>query len=71
MNIEHFSKNEFIKIIDVDLIKQGEMLWKSGDVVQIKDIDVFENRIEVWNKEKWLSEFIYEYEFDGIERFIK
>lgn len=68
MDIDKFSKDEFIKIINVDVIKQGDMLWESGDIVQIKDIDIFENRIEVWNKEKWLSEFIYDYEFDGIEK---
>jgi len=68
MSIEQFSINKFIKIVDVSLIKQGDMLWKNGDIVQIKDVDVCENRIEVWNEDKSISELIYDYELDGITR---
>lgn len=68
MGIETFSINEFIKIVNVSLIKQGDMLWKDGDIVQIKDVDTFENRIEVWNEDKSLSELIYDYELDGITK---
>jgi hypothetical protein len=66
MVIEDFESNQFIKVINVSLIKQGDMLWQDGDVVQIKDVDPFENRIEVWNKDKYLSEFIYDNELAGI-----
>jgi hypothetical protein len=70
LSIENFSINEFIEIADVSLIKQGDMLWSNGDIVQIKDIEVCENRIEVWNEDKSLSELIYDYEFSGIKKVI-
>lgn len=54
--------------MDVSLIVQGDMLWENGDIVQIKDIEICENRIEVWDKEKFLSELIYDYEFKAIEK---
>jgi hypothetical protein len=68
MRIEQFTVNELIKIVDVSLIKQGNMLWNNGDVVQIKEVDIYENRIEVWDKDKYLSELIYDYELSGIEK---
>lgn len=69
MIIEQFSVKQLIKIENVSLIKQGDMLWKDGDIVEIKDVEISENRIEVWNKDKTLSELIYDYEFGGISIF--
>ncbi|MCR8641475.1 hypothetical protein NV379_02285 [Paenibacillus sp. N1-5-1-14] len=68
MRIEDFDANECIKIIDVSKIVQGDMLWKNGDIVQIKEVDVYENRLDVWRKDKYLSEFIYDYELRAIEK---
>ncbi len=68
LHIEDFSKNEWIEMRDVSLIKQGDMLWENGDIVQIKDVEKSENRIEVWNKDKLLSELIYEHELAGVAK---
>ncbi|MFC6455891.1 hypothetical protein [Paenibacillus vulneris] len=68
MKISEFKPTEFIKIVDVSLIKQGDMLWENGDIVEIEDVEVYENRIAVWDKEKFLSEYIYDHELKGIEK---
>lgn len=62
-----FKPKDLIKILDVDLIKQGDYLWSNGDIVEIKDVEMNENRIEVWNINKTLSELINIHEFTGIE----
>lgn len=68
MHIEDFSIGETIRIVDVSLIKQGDMIWDNGDIVYIRDVDIAENRIEVWDKDKYLSELIYENELSGISK---
>ncbi|WP_431785834.1 hypothetical protein [Paenibacillus lactis] len=68
MRIEDFSIGETIRIVDVSLIKQGDMIWDNGDIVYIRDVDIAENRIEVWDKDKYLSELIYENELSGISK---
>lgn len=69
MRIEELKITDSIEIVDVSKIKQGEYLWENGDIVEIKSVDIYENRIEVWNKEKYLSELIYGYELEGIRKF--
>ncbi|GEM_PF-3873092 len=61
-------KGDLIKIVDVSCIAQGDYLWSNGDIVEVKDVEENENRIEVWDKDKFLSELIYTYEFKGIEK---
>lgn len=63
-----FQKGELIKIVYVDQIKQGEYLWSNDDIVEIRDVEEFEDRIEVWNVDKTLSELIYINEFKGIKK---
>jgi hypothetical protein len=62
-----FQIGGLIKIVNVDLIKQGDYLWSNGDIVEVKDIEEYEDRIEVWNTDKSLSELIYTHEFKGIK----
>lgn len=63
-----FQKGDLVKIVDVDCIKQGDYLWSNGDIVEVEAVEEDENRIEVWNKRKTLSELIYVNEFKGIEK---
>jgi hypothetical protein len=66
-----FNRGDSVKIVNVDIIKQGDYLWSNGDIVEVRDVEEDENRIEVWNTEKTMSELIYTNEFRGIERLIK
>ncbi|MEK4951936.1 hypothetical protein NST12_16715 [Bacillus sp. FSL W8-1127] len=66
MDIKDFKVNDFIEIINVELIERGDETWENGDIVQVRDVDVDENRIDVWDKDKYSSEFIYNYELKGI-----
>ncbi|MCA1029329.1 hypothetical protein LCM23_25280 [Cytobacillus kochii] len=71
MLITDFKKGEKVKIINVDSIKQGSLLWQDGDIVEIKGVEIGGegyNRLDVWDKDKRLSEYIYPYEFDGISK---
>lgn len=71
MEITDFKKSDKIKIVDVGKIRQGEMMWENGDIVEIKNIETGGegyNRLDVWNKEKYLSEYIYPDEFIGIQK---
>ncbi|UNY48785.1 hypothetical protein P9294_gp070 [Bacillus phage FADO] len=63
-----FQKGDFIKIINVNRIRQGSYLWSNGDVVEVREVEEEAGRIEVWNREKTLSELIYIDEFKGIEK---
>lgn len=75
MNIADFKKDDKILITDVDKINAGEMLWSNGDIVKVKDIQIqvlvqgnHYDRIEVWDKEEFYSEYIYPEELCGIEK---
>lgn len=67
MKIEDFKAKDKIKIVDVNKIKQGDTMWENGDVVEVKNVDEEYNRLDVWRRDKYLSEFIYEKEMEGIE----
>ncbi len=71
MKITDFKIGEKIKIIDVDSIKQGSMMWDNDDIVEIKNVEndgEGYNRLDVWDMDKTLAEYIYPDEFSGIER---
>lgn len=67
MKITDFKKGDEVKIVDVDKIQYGDNFWENGDVVEVRDVDEYENRIELWNKNKYLSELLYEHELRGLE----
>lgn len=69
MLIADFKKGQKLKIIDVDRIQQ-DMIWDNGDIVEIKKVETGSegyNRLDVWNKDKTLSEYIYPDELIAIE----
>ncbi|MEB5480857.1 hypothetical protein P8825_14925 [Shouchella clausii] len=71
MTINDFKTGTQIKIVNVSHIRQGDMLWSDGDIVEIKAVEIGNEegatRVDVWDKEKFLSEYIYPDEFKGIE----
>ncbi|MFD5852634.1 MULTISPECIES: hypothetical protein [Cytobacillus] len=61
MLIIDFNKGDKVEIVDVDSIRQGSMLWTNGDIVKIKNVETGDdgyNRLDVWDKDKGLSEYI-------------
>ena len=71
MLVTDFNQKDKIKIVDISLIKQGDLLWSNGDIVEARDVEIGEegyNRIDVWCKDKYLSEYIYPNEFEGISK---
>ncbi|MET3505544.1 hypothetical protein [Halalkalibacter oceani] len=71
MLITNFKKGEKIKIINVNAIRQGEMLWSNGDIVEVREVEnegLGYDRLDVWDKERYLSEYIYPDEFIGIKK---
>lgn len=58
---------DYIEIVNTTFIDKTIMDWKNGDVLQIKDIEPEYNRILVYNSTKEIAEYIYSYEFIGIQ----
>lgn len=66
-----YNKGDKVEIVDVDSIRQASMLWTNGDIVEIKNVETGDdgyNRLDVWDKDKGLSEYIYPNEFIGIKK---
>lgn len=61
-----FNIGDKIEVVSVDKIEQGELLWANGDIVEVRDVE--DERIEVWDKDKFLSEYIYLHELIGIKQ---
>lgn len=57
----------FVRITDIRFIDKTIMDWRNGDVLQIKEVDESTNTILVYDREKKLAEYIFDYEFDGLE----
>lgn len=71
MKISDFVQGEKLKVMDVSAIKQGDTMWEDGDVVEIRGVETGGegyNRLDVWDKDKFLSEYIYPEEFIGIQK---
>lgn len=69
--ITDFNKGEKVEIVDVDRIEQGSKHWANGDIVEIKEVETGDegyNRLGVWDSDKYLSEYIYPNESDGIRK---
>lgn len=69
--LSSFKEGDKIKIVDVSKIRNGKENWSNGEIVEIREIETGGegyDRLDVWHKDKSLSEYIYPDEFEGIER---
>lgn len=67
MRIEDLSPGDKIVVKNAMYIDKTIMNWKNGDVLTIKKIEPLYNRILVNDTDSELAEYIYDYEFVGLE----
>ena len=57
-----------LKVVNAKIINQNNGSYEDGDLVEIRDLsEIEEGRIEVWDKDKFLSELMYEDEWKAFE----
>lgn len=69
--IQEFQEGDLLLIVDVACIKDGAERWSNGETVEVRGVESGEdgdNRLDVWDADRFLSEYIYPHEFRGIQK---